>query len=56
MAVKLMMTYNRMLDYRDLKWDDPFVREVFTVALTYMENVFNIMHLPVEKRFKYNVE
>lgn len=56
MAVKLMQEYNHILDARDLKWDDPFLRETWTIALTYIERVFDIMHLPVEKRFKYNVE
>lgn len=56
MAVKLMKNYNRLLDIRAFTWDDPFVREAFTVALTCMEDVLDILHLPVEKRFKYNVE
>lgn len=56
MAVKLMKNYNRLLGYRELKWDDPFIRESMTASLTYIEHVFDIMHLPVEKRFKYNVE
>lgn len=55
MAVQLMQEYNGLLDARDLKWDDPFVREAFTVALSCVEDVLDIMHLPVEKRFKYKV-
>lgn len=56
MAVKLMRKYNRMLDYREIKWDDPFIREAMTVSLTYMEQVFDVMHLPIENGYKYNVE
>ena len=55
-AVQLMQEYNGLLYARDLQWDDPFLRETWTIALTYIERVFDIMHLPVEKRFKYNVE
>lgn len=56
MAVKLMKEYNHILDYRDECWDDEFMNEALSVMLTYIERVFDIMHLPVEKRFKYNVE
>lgn len=56
MAVQLMQEYNHMLDYRDECWDDEFMNEALSVMLTYIERVFDIMHLPVEKRFKYNVE
>lgn len=55
MAVKLMQEYNGLLEIRDFKWDDPFVREAFTVALSCVEAVLDILHLPVEKRFKYKV-
>lgn len=56
MAVKLMREYNRLLDVRDLQWDDPFLRAAWTVALSCMEGVLDPMHLPVEKRFKYRIE
>lgn len=56
MAVKLMREYNRLLDVRDLQWDDPFIREALTQVLSCMEDVFDIMHLPVDKRFKYRIE
>lgn len=56
MAAKLMKDYNRLLDARDLQWDDPFLRETWTIALDCVEAVFKTMHLPIEARFKYNVE
>lgn len=56
MAVKLMREYNLILDYRDECWGDEFMNEALSAMLIYIERVFDIMHLPVEKRFKYNVE
>ena len=55
MAVQLMQEYNGLLYARDLHWDDPFLRETWTIALTYVEAVLDILHLPVEKRFRYKV-
>ena len=56
MAVKLMQEYNRILGFRELKQDDPFIREAMTASLTYIEHVFDIMHLPIEMGHRYNVE
>ena len=55
MAVQLMKEYNGLLYARDLQWDDPFLRETWTIALTCVEAVLDILHLPVEKRFRYKV-
>ena len=55
MAVQLMQEYNGLLYARDLQWDDPFLRETWTIALTCVESVLDILHLPVEKRFRYKV-
>ena len=56
MAIKLMMTYDQLMDYRDIYWDNPFLRDSLIVTLTYIAKIFDIMHLPMPEWYKYRLK